>query len=126
MTDNSYSVIIQYNIPGVHYNETERCFNKNKKTLGVTFVENINGKCPDLEVDVKKGYSVCNGDVNHGGNKTGFDCRKSPPCPFKLAALSSLVIEFYLKSPKMKLIAVEVLDNLQNAIKDFLGQSGSQ
>jgi hypothetical protein len=33
MTDNSYSVIIQYNIPGVHYNETERCFNKNKKTL---------------------------------------------------------------------------------------------
>lgn len=119
----SKSAVINYSVSAAHFIETDWCYNKSKKTLGIAYVRSAFDrfedccKCLNVVTTPVGEYSEC----KPLSQRTAWQCmRESAFCPFTKQDISKNVIEYFFRSDKMKLVAVENLKILPHVIKNEL------
>lgn len=117
--------IIVYSVPAAHYNEAEWCNQKCEKdptftALGICFARDISKDtyCKSLTINNDLNYAYCE------GIGTAWECIDKPDCPFKNQGIAKNQIEYFLNNKnKMKLIAIEKVENMGEIINDFLNDN---
>jgi len=113
--------VVNFSVSAAHFIETDWCFKKGKKTIGIAHVrsafEPFENPCECLKI--KKTplgeYSVC----EPSSQRTAWQCISEPGfCPFIRQDISKNVIEYFFRSNQMKIVAVENLRILPYVIKN--------
>jgi len=119
---NCSSAIINYSISAAHFIETDWCFHRSKKTLGIAYVRNVcdfsQSICENLNIfTMPLGiYTECNIKKSE---RTIWDCMYyNLFCPFMRQDISKNVIEYFLRSQHMEIIAVDNLNIIKSIIKE--------
>lgn len=114
--------VVLYSVPAGHYIETHWCQAGKVDTLGIALVRQISTSkdCGSLKTAKRNHYSICrsNGDA--------WGCIKKGNCPFKEQGIAKNVIEYYLpfkKTPLMRLVALDNLDNVPDLLKKWLNHN---
>lgn len=122
ITNSSYA-IINFSVSAAHFIETDWCFQKSVKTLGIAYVRSpynpLGTTCEYLEpVETPSGsYTVCKVTPDMG--RTAWDCIKSSEsCPFIEQGISKNVVEYFFRSSFMEIVAVENMNVLPFIIKE--------
>lgn len=117
------SAVINFSVSAAHFVETDWCYKKSKKTLGIAYVRAISGlekkSCENLDtIETKNGfYSTCR--IAPGEVRTVWDCLKSSDyCPFISQEISKNVIEYFFRGRDMEIVAIEDIRVLPSLLDD--------
>ncbi|MCJ7633999.1 hypothetical protein MUP77_16630 [Candidatus Bathyarchaeota archaeon] len=115
------SAVVNFSVSAAHFIETDWCFRKSKRVLGIAYVrsafEPFESSCEHLELRTTPSgrYSLCTAD----SQRTAWHCmREAGFCPFNRQDISKNVVEYFFRSPQMKLVAIENLAVLPHIIEN--------
>jgi len=115
--------VVNFSVSAAHFIETDWCYHKGKKTLGIAYVRSAFDpfetccECLQIETTPLGEYSKCVPSTR----RTAWQCiRESGFCPFIRQDISKNVIEYFFRSNQMKIVAVENLRILPYVIEDEL------
>lgn len=115
------SAIINFSISAAHFIETDWCYNKSKKTLGIAYVRSVldysKKPCDYLVItETPVGfYSSCG--IGEDTSRNIWDCMRDDSfCPFIKQDISKNVIEYFFRGKNMGIVAVEDLSILKYVI----------
>jgi hypothetical protein len=124
ITNSSYA-IINFSVSAAHFIETDWCFQKSVKTLGIAYVRSpfnpLRTTCEHLEpIETPSGlYTVCKVTPDMG--RTAWDCIESPKsCPLIEQGISKNVVEYFFRGSYMEIVAVENMNVLPFLIQKKL------
>jgi hypothetical protein len=113
--------IVNFSVSAAHFIETDWCYHKGIRTLGIAYVRSAydpsRRSCALLRIrNTPAGeYSECKASAE----RTAWHCMREPGfCPFIEQGISKNVIEYFFRSDKMKIVAVENFHILPHVLTD--------
>jgi hypothetical protein len=115
--------IVNFSVSAAHFIETDWCYHKGKRTLGIAYVRSAFDPsrrcCAFLHIrDTPAGeYSECSASAG----RTAWQCIREPCfCPFIEQGISKNVIEYFFRGDKMRIVAVENFQIIPHVLTDNL------